>query len=78
MAKGVVPNPDARVVGKLKRKMERRGRSPEQELPDILLNAARLTREERVARSKRFRAMTLPGVAQTDSAQLIRKDRDAQ
>lgn len=77
MAKKITQNPDARVVGKLKRKKERHGRSPDQELPGIVLNAARMTKEERVALSRRFRAMTPPGVAQTDSAELIRKDRDA-
>ncbi len=77
MAQVIVRNLDDQVVATLKRKAELHGCSLEQELRDILSKAARLTKEERVALSKRFRAMTPPGVPQTDSAELIREDRDA-
>ncbi len=77
MAQVIVRNLDDQVVATLKRKAELHGCSLEQELRDILSKAARLTKDERVALAKRLRAMTPPGVAQTDSAQLIREDRDA-
>ncbi len=77
MAQVIVRNLDDQVVATLKRKAELHGCSLEQELRDILSKAARLTKEERVTLSKRFRAMTPPGVTQTDSAELIREDRDA-
>lgn len=76
MAQVIVRNLDDRVVATLKRKAELHGRSLEQELREILSNAARLTPEEKVALSDRIRAMTPPGVKQTDSAELIREDRD--
>jgi hypothetical protein len=61
----------------LKRKAERRGCSLVQELRRILTEAARLTPEEKVAISRRLRSMTPEGVPQTDSAELIREDRDS-
>ena len=42
-----------------------------------LTAAARLTPEERVALARRIRAMTPASVQQTDSADLIRQDRDS-
>ncbi len=77
MAQVIVRKLDDQVFATLKRKAELHGCSLEQELRDILSKAARLTKDERVALAKRLRAMTPPGVAQTDSAQLIREDRDA-
>ena len=77
MAQVIVRNLDDQVVAALERKAELHGCSLEQELRDILSKAARLTKEERVALSRRFRAMTPTGVDQTDSTQLIREDRDA-
>ena len=77
MAQVLVRNLDDAVVRTLKTKAELRGCSLEQELRRILTEAARLTPEEKVALSDRIRAMTPPGVPQTDSAELIREDRDS-
>ncbi len=76
MAQVLVRNLDDRVVAALRRKAELHGRSLEQELRATLTQAARLTAEERIALAQRIRAMTPAGTAQTDSAELIRRDRD--
>ena len=76
MAQVLVRNLDDQVVATLKMKAELRGCSLEQELRRVLTEAARLTPEEKVALSRRLRAMTPPDVPQTDSAGLIREDRD--
>lgn len=76
MAQVIVRNLDDDVVATLKRKAALRGHSLEQELRGILSSAARLTTEERVALAKNIRDMTPEGVTQTDSAELIREDRD--
>jgi len=77
MGQVIVRNLDDRVVAALKRKAELRGHSLEQELRDILSREARPTAEERVAIAARIRAMTPTGVEQSDSAELIREDRDS-
>lgn len=77
MAQVIVRNLDDEVVATLKRKARLRGCSLEQELRDILSAAASLTKEERLALAKRIRAMTPADAVQTDSADLIREDRDA-
>ncbi len=77
MAQVLVRNLDEQVVRTLKTKAELRGCSLEQELREILTEAARLTPEERVALIRRAHAMTPPGVPQRDSADLIREDRDS-
>ena len=77
MAQVLVRNLDERVVAALKRKAELHGRSLEQELREALTRAARLSGEERVALARGVRGMTPTGVAQTDSAALIREDRDS-
>ncbi len=77
MAQVVVRNLNKDVVASLKHKAVLHGHSLEQELRDILSAAARLAPEERIAISARIRAMTPSGVEQTDSADLIREDRDA-
>lgn len=76
MAQVIVRNLDERVVAALKRQAQLRGRSLEQELREVLASAARLTGPERVQLSNRIRAMTPRGIRQTDSAKLIREDRD--
>ena len=76
MAQVLVRNLDDRVVANLKRTAELHGCSLEQELRNILSAAARPTRRERAVIAERIRAMTPTGVAQTDSAVLIREDRD--
>ncbi len=77
MAQVLIRNLDDHVVRTLKKKAELRGCSLEQELRRILTEAARLTTEEKVALIRRAQAMTPPGVTQTDSAELIREDRDS-
>jgi plasmid stability protein len=77
MAQIIVRNLDDQVVRSLKTKAELHGKSLEQQLREILAEAARLTPAEKVALSRRARAMTPSGVAQSDSAELIRRDRDS-
>ena len=76
MAQVIVRNLDDRLVASLKSKAALHGRSLEQELRQILSAAARLPKAERLALARRVRAMTPTGVTQTDSAELIREDRD--
>jgi len=75
VAQVLVRNLDDQVVTVLRRKAELHGHSLEQELRIALTAAARLGPDERVALSRRIRAMT-PTVKQTDSADIIRQDRD--
>jgi Plasmid stability protein len=77
MGQVIVRNLDDKVVAELKRKAKLHDRSLEQELRAILINAAKPTREELLAEIDRIRGMTPPGVVQTDSAELIREDRDS-
>ena len=76
MAQVLVRNLDEQVVTTLRRKAELHGRSLEQELRVALTAAARLTREERIALGRRIRGLTPGAVIQSDSAELIREDRD--
>ena len=76
MAQVLVRNLDEQVVTALRRKAELRGHSLEQELRLALTAAARLTPEERSALARRVRSLTPSNVKQTDSAELIRQDRD--
>ncbi len=76
MAQVLVRNLDDQVVAALRRKAELHGRSLEQELRVALTTAAHLTHEERVALARRIRGLTPVGVTQTDSAELVRQDRD--
>ena len=75
MAHVPVRNLDDQVVTALRRKAELHGHSLEQELRIALTAAVRLGPEERVALSRRIRAMT-PTVKRTDSTDIIRQDRD--
>ena len=76
MAQVLVRNLDEQVVTALRRKAELHGHSLEQELRVALTVAARLTNEERLALVRRVRSLTPVNVEQTDSADLIRQDRD--
>ncbi len=76
MPQVLVRNLDEQVVTALRRKAELHGHSLEQELRSALIAAARLTNEERVDLARRIRRMTPATVKQTDSAELIRQDRD--
>ena len=75
MAQVLVRNLPDDVVARLKARAARARHSLEQELRLILIDAARAGRDEVLADMERIRAMT-PNVPQTDSAELIREDRD--
>lgn len=75
MARVLVRNLDDEIVDALKRKAKLRGCSLEQELRDILAEAARPTVEERLALSDRLRSLTLDR-HQSDSTDLVREERD--
>jgi antitoxin FitA len=75
MAQVIVRNLPEEVVARLKARAAGHKRSLEQELREILSEAARPSREEILADIDRIRAMT-PKVLQTDSAELIREERD--
>jgi antitoxin FitA len=75
MAQVLVRNLPDDVVARLKARAARASHSLEQELRDILTEAARPRREEILADMDRIRALT-PKVQQSDSAELIRADRD--
>ena len=76
MAQVIVGNLDDDVVSSLKIKAELHGHSLEQELREILKRAAPLSRDEKLALANRIAAMT-PRPLETDSADLIREDRDS-
>lgn len=75
MAQVLVRNLPDDVVARLKARAARARHSLEQELRVILIEAARSGRDEVLADMDRIRAMT-PTVPQSDSAELIREDRD--
>lgn len=76
MANLTIRNVSHEVVERLKYKAKQNGRSLEAELRELLKQAAsRKTPEELLAIADRIAAMTLD-VPQTDSAELIREDRD--
>ena len=77
MAQVIVRNLDDGTVAALKRKAALHGCSLEQELRVILSEAAVLTPDERIALSRRIRAMTPASSFQSDSVALIREDRDS-
>lgn len=77
MATLTIRNVDDSIVERLKEKAAKGGRSLEAELREVLKQAAkRKTREELLAAADRIAAMTPKGVKQTDSAELIREDRE--
>jgi antitoxin FitA len=75
MAQVIVRQLPDEVVARLKARAARARHSLEQELRNILIEAARPSRDEILAEMDRIRAMT-PTTLQTDSAELIREDRD--
>ena len=77
MANLTIRNVDDEVVERLKKKAKDNGRSLEAELRELLKQAAkRKSPEELLAIADRIAAMTPEGVKQTDSAELLREDRD--
>ena len=63
------------MIESLKTKAELKGRSLEQELREVLTNAAPLTPVEKIALFKKLRAMT-PPVDDVDVRAAIRRGRD--
>ena len=77
MANLTIRNLDDKVVERLKKRAKDNGRSLEAELRVLLKQAAnRKSPEELLAIADRIAAMTPEGVKQTDSAELLREDRD--
>ncbi len=77
MANLTIRNLDDHVVERLKKRAKDNGRSLEAELRELLKQAAnRKSPEELLALADRIAAMTPEGVKQTDSAELLREDRD--
>ena len=77
MANLTIRNLDDKVVERLKKRAKDNGRSLEAELRELLKQAAnRKSPEELLALADRIAAMTPAGVKQTDSAELLREDRD--
>jgi len=75
MGQVLVRNLDDRVIENLKTKAELKGRSLEQELRDVLTNAAPLTPEEKIALFKKLRALA-PLAGDVDVRAAIRRGRD--
>mgnify|MGYP003389310635 CR=1 FL=1 len=72
-----VRNLDEAVIESLKNQAKHSGRSLEAEVREILKQSARrLSGPEALALVDRIAAMTPKGAQQTDSAELIREDRD--
>lgn len=75
MGQVLVRNLDDRVIESLKTKAELKGRSLEQELRDVLTNAAPLTPGEKIALFHKIRATT-PPLGNFDARAAIRRGRD--
>jgi plasmid stability protein len=75
MGQVLVRNLDDQIIESLKKKAEVKGHSLEQELRDILTRAAPLTAEEKVALSRKLRAMS-PPLRDFDVRAAIRYGRD--
>ena len=76
MGQVIVRNLDDAVIAAHKERAKTRGVSLEQQLRDVLAEAARPSREDIIADLRRIRAMT-PKRPQIDSTELIREDRDS-
>lgn len=76
MGQVIVRKLEDRVIAAHKRLAAARGVSLEQQLRDVLAQTAKPTREEVVADIRRIRRMT-PRRLTSDSADLIREDRDS-
>ena len=75
MAQVLVRNLDDSVINRLKTKAELKGRSLEQELREIITAAAPLSPEEKVALSRKLRALS-PPLKDIDVRAAIRYGRD--
>jgi antitoxin FitA len=80
MGQVIVRQLDDAVIEEHRRRAKARGVSLEQQLRDVLTDAARARREELVRRADEIRAMTPtppPGVRYPTAEELIREDRDS-
>ena len=78
MATLTIRNLDDAVVERLKKRAKDHERSLEAEVRAMLTRESeRLSREEFIELAEKIAAMTPEGVEQTDSALLIREDRDS-
>jgi plasmid stability protein len=75
MGQVIVRKLDDQVIAAHKRRAAARGVSLEQQLRDVLAEAARPSRAELIADMRRIRCMT-PRKLTTDSTDLIREERD--
>jgi plasmid stability protein len=75
MGQVLVRNLDDEVIESIRLKAELKGHSLEQELREIIRQASPLTPEERVALSRKIRAMQAKP-AKLDSTRIIRSARD--
>jgi plasmid stability protein len=75
MAQVIIRNLEEEVVQRLKERARRRGHSLESELREVLAAAARQDMADFRARAAAIRAR-YRGTTQTDSAALLREDRD--
>jgi plasmid stability protein len=76
MGQVIIRKLDDAVIAAHKRRAAARGVSLEQQLRDVLAEAAKPSREEIIADLRRIRAMTPKG-PRIDSTDLIREDRDS-
>jgi plasmid stability protein len=76
MGQVIIRKLDDAVIAAHKRRAAARGVSLEQQLRDVLAEAAKPSREELIADLRRIRAMTPKG-PRIDSTDLIREDRDS-
>jgi antitoxin FitA len=76
MGQVIIRKLDDEVIAAHKRRAAARGVSLEQQLRDVLAEAAKPSREEIIADLRRIRAMTPKG-PRIDSTDLIREDRDS-
>jgi plasmid stability protein len=75
MAQVLIRDLDQEVLDRLKQRAERSGRSLEAELRSILRQASGLDKEQVLAELEKIRAL-YAGRTFSDSAELIREDRD--
>jgi plasmid stability protein len=75
MAQVLVRNLDNSVIDRIKTKAEMKGRSLEQELREIITAAAPLSPDEKVALSRKLRAMS-PPLKDFDVRAAVRHGRD--
>ncbi len=76
MAQVLARDLDDKVVAALRRKAELHGHSLKQELRNALTAVTQLSPAERLALVREVRKLTSERIEQTDSTEMIRRDRD--